>query len=49
MERFDYIQVIGDSMFVIKLINKVFSPRVPMFFEICTEIWNMVKASGKLV
>jgi hypothetical protein len=33
-------------MFVIKLLNKVFSPRVPLFFEVCTEIWNQIKESG---
>lgn len=36
-------------MFVIKLINKVFNPRVPLFFEVCSEIWEAIKSSGKLV
>ena len=32
---YDYIKVIGDSMLVIKFLNKAFEPRKNIFYEVC--------------
>lgn len=33
--HYDYLKIVGDSLLVVKFLNKAFSPRRPEFYEMC--------------